>query len=540
MQRLRHIGTPARVAATAAAAIFLAFAGMAGSGTWNGNPNGPWGPPSNTSLPTITGVAQVGQTLTGNPGSWTGRALSFTYQWLRCDSSGNQCNPISNASSTTYSPVAADVGLALRFSVTASNKRGAVTATSDPTAQVLAAPAPPPPPPPTPPSVTSAPQVSGTAQAGSTLSGSTGSWSGTTPMSYAYAWKRCDSSGNSCTAISGATAAAYAVASADVGHTLRVSVTATNTAGSSSASSAQTPVVTSASSSSSSYGDLAGLDAYKTGDFATIAALGIKRVRMDNPSASTITTAASYGITVLPIADYEPWPDLNGGLGDKYPPLPQYYTTWADRMIAQWKPLPNPPEAIEVWNEPWLTSFWKPTPDPVAYLNLVKTFATEAWKVWPNVKILVSADSVGSTNTFGDVLWRSHLLAADTTGFLSDPRVQPTTHNYVEGRTPTTVTSQPCWWDLNRFQCAYNDFKAHGNPDPQVWVTEYGWESGVVGETNQASYTTQALQIFQSSGMVAHAYCFFLKTGDTWDYNWLRSDGTQKPVAAAVQQLITG
>jgi hypothetical protein len=288
------------------------------------------------------------------------------------------------------------------------------------------------------------------------------------------------------------------------------------------------------------WADFAGVAAYRDGDLARIARIGVKRVRMDNPSARTLRTAARYGIEVLPIADYEPWPDLNGGAGDKHPPLPQYYQTWAQRMIAPWKTRARPPTAIEVWNEPFHEGFWQPTPDPVAYYNLVRVFATEAWKVWPAVKILVSADTNGSINTTGTNLWRQYLLAADTDGFLNDPRIQPTTHNYVEGRTPDAVTSQPCWWDLNRFECAYNDFKAHGHPNPQVWITEYGWDSGVVGEQNQADYVKTALSVFKDSGMVAAAYTFFYRTNDAWSYNWLRPDNSPKPVVSAVASVIAG
>jgi hypothetical protein len=42
--------------------------------------------PANTTPPSITGAAQLGQTLTANPGSWTGpQPIAFTFQWLRCD-----------------------------------------------------------------------------------------------------------------------------------------------------------------------------------------------------------------------------------------------------------------------------------------------------------------------------------------------------------------------------------------------------------------------------------------------------------------------
>jgi len=94
------------------------------------------------------------------------------------------------------------------------------------------------------PSNSAPPTISGTAQEGQALSTTSGSWSGTTPMAFTYQWRRCDSAGASCSDVTGATAETYAVQSADVDHTLRVQVTATNGAGSGQATSDATQKVT--------------------------------------------------------------------------------------------------------------------------------------------------------------------------------------------------------------------------------------------------------------------------------------------------------
>ena len=52
-----------------------------------------------------------------------------------------------------------------------------------------------------------------------------------TPISYAYQWQRCNSSGSSCGSISNATNQNYVASSGDVGRTIRVEVTATNADG---------------------------------------------------------------------------------------------------------------------------------------------------------------------------------------------------------------------------------------------------------------------------------------------------------------------
>jgi hypothetical protein len=94
------------------------------------------------------------------------------------------------------------------------------------------------------PSNTSAPTISGTAREGETLTASSGSWSGTTPITFAYRWQRCNSSGGGCSNIGGASNQTYKLAHGDVGHAIRVSVTATNGDGSANAVSSATGVVT--------------------------------------------------------------------------------------------------------------------------------------------------------------------------------------------------------------------------------------------------------------------------------------------------------
>jgi fibronectin type 3 domain-containing protein len=91
---------------------------------------------------------------------------------------------------------------------------------------------------------TSLPTISGTAASGQTLAASTGSWSGTAPITFTYQWRRCDSAGANCSSIDGATSTTYVLQSADVGSRLRVVVTASNADGLASAPSEPTAVVT--------------------------------------------------------------------------------------------------------------------------------------------------------------------------------------------------------------------------------------------------------------------------------------------------------
>jgi hypothetical protein len=92
----------------------------------------------------------------------------------------------------------------------------------------------------------SPPTITGTPTVGSTLTASSGSWNGTTPITYSYQWRRCGAAGASCSNIGGANKSTYVLKSADRGATLRVRVTAKNADGSAQTESAQTAVVSNA------------------------------------------------------------------------------------------------------------------------------------------------------------------------------------------------------------------------------------------------------------------------------------------------------
>jgi subtilisin len=85
----------------------------------------------------------------------------------------------------------------------------------------------------TPPANTATPAVAGTATVGSTLTATTGTWSGTAPIAYTRQWLRCTGTATTtCAPISGAAGASYVVVAADAARYLRVRVTAANAKGS--------------------------------------------------------------------------------------------------------------------------------------------------------------------------------------------------------------------------------------------------------------------------------------------------------------------
>jgi RHS repeat-associated protein len=202
---------------------------VGGSAAANSNSVTVDGAPVNDSPPTISGAARDGQTLTADKGTWRARpAASFAYQWRRCDTVGANCADIAGATGSTYGQTSSDVGKTIRVVVTGSNTHGSSSATSDKTAAVQG----------NPPANTAPPTIAGTVRDGETLTASNGGWSGSTPISYAYQWRRCDSSGAACLDIAGATGSTYVLIHDDVGSRIRVRVTGSNPHGSDTGTSA--------------------------------------------------------------------------------------------------------------------------------------------------------------------------------------------------------------------------------------------------------------------------------------------------------------
>jgi hypothetical protein len=93
------------------------------------------------------------------------------------------------------------------------------------------------------PANTVAPSISGTTTDRSVLTANPGTWTGAPAPTYTYQWRRCNAAGAACATIASATASTYTLTASDVGSTIRVVVTGTNTAGNATATAPQTAVI---------------------------------------------------------------------------------------------------------------------------------------------------------------------------------------------------------------------------------------------------------------------------------------------------------
>ena len=174
-----------------------------------------------TGAPTITGTAQVGETLTANTsGVADADGLSnvqYEYQWLA------DGTDISGATNATYTLAAEDEGKVITVRVSFTDDADhEETLTSATTAAVAAKPNSP---------ATGAPTIDGTVQVGETLTANTSGITdqdGLSNASYTYRWVRNDGAEDA--DITGATSNTYTLVDADQGKTVKVRVSFTDDA----------------------------------------------------------------------------------------------------------------------------------------------------------------------------------------------------------------------------------------------------------------------------------------------------------------------
>ena len=178
-----------------------------------------------TGAPTISGAAQVGETLTADTSGIADTDgltnVSYSYQWVVSD--GGADLDITGATDSTYTLVAVDQGLTIKVKVSFTDDAGnGETLTSATMAAVEAAPTSNSP-------ATGAPTISGTVQVGETLRAHTSGIAdedGLTDVSYSYQWIRND--GSSDTDITGGTDSTYALVADDEGKTIKIRVSFTD------------------------------------------------------------------------------------------------------------------------------------------------------------------------------------------------------------------------------------------------------------------------------------------------------------------------
>jgi hypothetical protein len=218
----------------------------------------------------------------------------------------------------------------------------------------------------------------------------------------------------------------------------------------------------------------------------------------------------------------DPWSATN------YPPKdPDQFAAYAGQLAARYPQI----QAWEVWNEPNLSYFWRPAPNPEAYAALLQ-IAYSAIKIAnPSATVLLGGlSSVAGTGYYDSILPGDFLNRIYQQG--EKPFDVVAIHPYGVG--------DPISYLGNRIQDIREVMDAQNDAAKKIWVTEIGWYTqgpGAIDENTQAENVCRARSVFERFSSVERVYWYELQDGAAssndpeQNYGLFHFDGTPKPAA---------
>lgn len=241
-----------------------------------------------------------------------------------------------------------------------------------------------------------------------------------------------------------------------------------------------------------------------------------------------VNAAVARHITpIVTIIETPGW--ANGGQDAWVPPNdPAQYAAFAGMLAKRYA---GRVSDWEVWNEPDIPLFWRPSPDPAAYAQLLKAASAAIRAANPHAVV------VGGSVTFGNVKFLKALYADGVKGTFDVLSVHPYTLTRAPGDQRDRYHSLSAILDDMRAVML-----ANGDGATPVWVTELGW--AVVGlnsvsPSQRVEYLAQSVPIILERPWVKLLAVYTIDTSDSARFG-LSTNGVRSPAwlsyVAAVRQ----
>jgi polysaccharide biosynthesis protein PslG len=279
-----------------------------------------------------------------------------------------------------------------------------------------------------------------------------------------------------------------------------------------------------------------------------------------------VKAARARGLNVLPVLAYTPaWARQSSCHGGQScPPAdPALFAAFAKDAAERYAPMGV--HAWEIWNEPNLSMFYAPRPDPAGYVRLLRATSTALRQAQPKAVLVMGGLAVATTSKktgkvsptdfLTEVSKRGANRLVDAVGY------HPYNYPHLPSSTPDSDTP------FERISTAKGNLVAvldrYGTPDLPIWLTETGAPTNGPGTasdgvriTQDTTHVTEAFQAEIAADTVTasaanpHVQAMFWfadqDTGTPKDtshrsqfYGLRRHDGTAKPAFAALRQAVT-
>lgn len=275
-------------------------------------------------------------------------------------------------------------------------------------------------------------------------------------------------------------------------------------------------------------------DLVKRATNADIPLLGILAYSMKRESVAAADLQGDpWALSFCPPDDIEQFATFAGMVAARYP------------EVRYW----------EVWNEPNTTYFWRPSPDPARYVQLLKLSYHAIKAANPKDIVVLGGLSPGTGGGQVNTTTAASFLESvyqdggrnyfDAVGF----------HPYNDGAAPDSY--------LADYVNSVHDVMARNQDgNKPVWITEIGWFVGTgtnaLSEAQQADYLSRSFTILYNLNFVQRVYWYNLKdysnpatpvtplpasacgpsVGNPVDYGLFRYAGSARPAADAFRKAL--
>jgi hypothetical protein len=256
---------------------------------------------------------------------------------------------------------------------------------------------------------------------------------------------------------------------------------------------------------------------------------------------SVVSRARAAGQRVLfMVQDTPGW--ANGGQGANVPPSsPQSIAPFLTMLAERYHP--QGVEAIEIWNEPDTSRFWKPAPDPRAYAALLRAAYPAVKAGAPGMKVVFGGTSGNDYAFIGEA------YAGGAQGHFDIMATHPYTGSLSPDVAWRNGAGRLSEWAFTSYREIRSLMLSKGDDKP-IWFTELGWATASEGWSTvspeaQASYLRRAFEILREDPYVGVGFWYGLRNSH-WDHDADTAEAqfglfttgwTPKPAYAAFQDV---
>jgi hypothetical protein len=254
--------------------------------------------------------------------------------------------------------------------------------------------------------------------------------------------------------------------------------------------------------------------------------------------------ASARGLRILGTLAYAPRWARSAACRESFPCEPRdaaEYARFAEATVAHFR---GRISHWEIWNEPNISGFWRPKPNPALYTALLKAAYSRIKAADPDAVVLAGATSPAPNDgtQIDEVTFLQRVYANGGGGHFDAWSHHPYTHPAPPGN----VHPDCAWYQIYGSRPNMRDvMTSQGDGGKQVWGTEYGpptaGSPSSVSEATQARWVRDAYRLWNSYDWAGPLFWYADRdqlpagrSGDAWNYyGLLRHDFSTKPAWSA-------